>query len=433
MAKLTDLPYELLERIAVFSRLPALPPPPYVGARRPEPIYLGLVHRVFLPFSRQTTFNLVEVTTYKKLETFCKLVRRAPSIGACVVTLRIAMGEKDDNRDVGRPTDALFFELLRNLVDLQSLEVDNSHRLAELVLVGTVPSSRHLPYLQKLTIKEAYYPWFKPFEPERFQHVVQLPSLDCLEIDGSRYSSSGTKPVFALQPAQSLSLSLRGPLDGSATFLIASFPTLAGLALHDTAPFTGIDSIPASPLNAVAQYNDLTFLSLRQVSDSPLADLYRVLSDFHSLKELHLYQKTYDDSVLPVLAGLPHLERLGLHRDVVIASSTVSSVFHPGPHRLPHLKHLLLNNRQLTRAYNWFSGSYTTDSWPKEYTAKIVFELVKEAEAVGVEVAGKLVEMAHAAELALKKTEEAALRAEAARSTGAAMKAAGFGPAGRST
>ncbi|GAA6042888.1 hypothetical protein JCM8097_002753 [Rhodosporidiobolus ruineniae] len=277
MAKLTDLPNELIDEIVAL-----------VYAANPKQ-YLGAVHRVFLPFSRNLTFKTLEITTFARLACFCAVVKGASPVAK--------------------------------------------------LLLSPTGSGVPLPSLVMLKLKDSFVGWSNPFALSHYANLSRYPELGYLELEVDRvHSSLGRYPPTAWSsPLFIDGLDLCGHLNGNPAVLefLSACPFLRHVYFLDE----NTDSVNnLSPLlAAIANPSEVEYLSVGAVADAE-EDLSAALERFVNLAEITFHLGSFTSAVLLVLLTLPHLHTLGFTAHCGVSTFDLLALV--GPQRPPRLRAL---------------------------------------------------------------------------------------------
>ncbi|GAA5859178.1 hypothetical protein JCM8547_008904 [Rhodosporidiobolus lusitaniae] len=385
MPTLTDLPQELVYYIGELTVEDEDSPNPTCAV-------LALTHPVFVPFARGELFPDIVVSSQADLRALATLAKVAPAIISSVQTVEIDLSQGKEQA-VKEEEEQALRALLKGLNRLQDFSTINSPRAADLVLSEPVASK--LRNLNEFNLVDAFLPNVNSFRPSRFKHLFQLPYLDYLEIiarPNPPFHHLASLP-FPVPPSSSLcsgTLNVEGRLENAASYLVASFASLHGLAVDDMEPSPSRKrSILPSVLRHVISPQDLVFLALSQESGHRQQTLYDSLATFENLEELHLSGNAFEEPMLAYAASLPKLTILVFGEGAWVAPGSILALVE-GPHRPPALQQLYLDH---VRAKEDVYG-HGDIVWPGDYTYDVVRRILDAARSAGVEIEGKLAEFA---------------------------------------
>ncbi|GAA6039756.1 hypothetical protein JCM8097_004204 [Rhodosporidiobolus ruineniae] len=399
MAKLTDLPHELVDEIVAL-----------VFAMNPKQ-YLGAVHRLFLPSSRSVTFAQTEVKVEAHRPFFLRLppssartlpvlfkVVKSPSVtGTFIRTLTLAHSR------LGLPLGpGQMRSLFRQLPSVEDLTV-HSEALFDLVLRLPSSSEQLLPVLRRLATKYQPQPSSPtPFDPRRFTSLHMYPLLRELDFEfippTHRELSRPYKPFAGhsqADPHRLWSLTLQGQIVGEqAACDLAGFFHVESLDLGGTNGVSrgfSFDSL----LEKVQYPGDVHTLSLRTITLSAYTDAppsrpsLSTLALFSSLSSLTLGECTYAPFQFPSLARLPRLAHLTVGTGRGVSNEALAALL-SGPCKPPSLRTLALDLVSKTPPPpSWAVGECV---WTSSFTYEGVVALLGLAERVGIELSGPAVD-----------------------------------------
>ncbi|GAA6039754.1 hypothetical protein JCM8097_004202 [Rhodosporidiobolus ruineniae] len=380
MAKLTDLPNELIDEIVEL-----------MYAANPKQ-YLGAVHRVFLASSRSVTFREVRTKPgTHSLWQLCKLVSNTPSAAASLRVLSISNASNWDARlsgqDYGVPLGPTKLRsLFRQLNSVEELHI-RSEALAKLILKPT-STGEVFPRLHFLKIEYSDVHVANPFDPRRFTHLDRYPLLDALELAFPSYlgSDSEHRPYRGrLATKRSWWITLRGWLGRNAAVpdLISLF-NIDSLTLHDISP---VDAFSPTPiLRAVRYKGNLSALAVRHLGLHDAVDP-ALLATFPNLSSLTLDPATLSPSGLAALSSLTSLTRLVFGPNSLVSSADLVPLL-SGPNKLPSLRTLRLDVVHKPHSDFYAVDPLAYSGWTSSFTLKGVGELLDLAEKEDIKLTG---------------------------------------------
>ncbi|GAA5875117.1 hypothetical protein JCM8547_005417 [Rhodosporidiobolus lusitaniae] len=291
-------------------------------------------------------FRDIIVSSQAHLHELATLAKVAPAIASNIQALKIDLSQGKE-KPVKEEKEQALRALLIHSNRLRDLRVYHSPRVADLVLSEPVASK--LCSLNEFTLVDAFLPNVNSFRPSRFKALFHLPCFKYFNIDARPHPPFHhlVSLPFPVPPPSTIcsgTLNLRGQLDDAVSYLVASLPSLHGLALdvHEPSPGRKRSTLP-SLLRHVNSPQDFVFLALDQQSIYHPDSLYDSLATFANLEELHLSGNAFDEPMLAHAAGLPKLTILAFGEDAWVTPGHVLALLE-GPPRPPALEQLYLDH-----------------------------------------------------------------------------------------
>ncbi|GAA5892929.1 uncharacterized protein JCM6883_007517 [Sporobolomyces salmoneus] len=385
--------------------------------------FLGPLSESLLPFQQKPLFRTLCLRSFEDLGVLCGFVKDRAELAECIKIIHVHVEPEEAERkkrfnreakDPHSPSNKQVKQLFEKLVEVRSLVITGTDRIARLVLDPTVAATS-FPNLRILSLSSTFNSLRDPFHPASYhtlQHYNELHTFKVNVIRSSKsiqLTSKDQVPSFPLH-TQIDEITLSGPLSSSPTsvkHLIGCLTPLFGLSLRDTSTESRLYDL----LDHVCDAELIQCLSLeRQAPDGApsVGNLMDKLEKFPNLSELDLggTVPTLSPSFYASLRSLPHLECLTFSEEAKVSLEELKKVV-MGQEKLESLKTITFNNVEgEIGTLIWEDGSYWDEDteelaphpdwilpeWSKEFSEKKLIEFMNEARKIGIVIEGTAVE-----------------------------------------